>query len=262
MRLRPHSLAPRWNELDEAVTLLIPIGSCEQHGPHLPLDTDTQIALEIAHRAAAHIDNCLVAPPITISASESTKGFREHCRSEMKRSLSVLSSSVARLIGHAVSFSSMARRKCWRNYRSLQGACGEGRPALDWWPTGSNTDLHAGRIETSVMLLIDPDQVNTASMATGPTLRMQHCGTRGARTFPDGCSRGSTRCDRRRRRRMVNEVDNRPRCCHQARRTLKFSLDTTTHLTPGGGRRLTTEHPQVVTSWRNNDQQDHRGRRC
>jgi len=32
---------------------------------------------------------------------------------------------------------------------------------------------------------------------------------------------------------MVNEVDNRPRCCHSARRTLKFSLDTTTHLTPG-----------------------------
>ena len=109
LRLRPHSLgAARWNELDEAVTLLIPIGSCEQHGPHLPLDTDTQIALE-----------SLTAPLLTSTTvwlhrrsrsrhRESTKGFREHCRSEMKRSLSVLSSSVARLIGHAVSFSSMA----------------------------------------------------------------------------------------------------------------------------------------------------------
>ena len=83
------------------------------------------------------------------------------------------------------------------------------------------------------MLLIDPDQVNTASMATGPTPSYAALANTGCRTFPDGCSRGSTRCDRRRRRRMVNEVDNRPRCCHQARRTLKFSLDTTTHLTPG-----------------------------
>ena len=32
---------------------------------------------------------------------------------------------------------------------------------------------------------------------------------------------------------MVNEVDNRPRYCHPARRTLKFFLDTTTLLTPG-----------------------------
>ena len=32
---------------------------------------------------------------------------------------------------------------------------------------------------------------------------------------------------------MVNEVDNRPRYCHRARRTLKFFLDTTTRLTPG-----------------------------
>ena len=71
----PIPLAPRWNELDEAVTLLVPIGSCEQHGSHLPLDTDTQIALEIAHRAAAHIDDCLVAPPITISASGEHQGF-------------------------------------------------------------------------------------------------------------------------------------------------------------------------------------------
>ncbi len=32
---------------------------------------------------------------------------------------------------------------------------------------------------------------------------------------------------------MVDEVDNRPRQCHQARHTLKFFLDTTTCLTPG-----------------------------
>ena len=29
--------------------VLVPIGSCEQHGPHLPLDTDTRIVLFLAN---------------------------------------------------------------------------------------------------------------------------------------------------------------------------------------------------------------------
>ena len=33
--------------------VLVPIGSCEQHGAHLPLGTDTITALEVARRAAA-----------------------------------------------------------------------------------------------------------------------------------------------------------------------------------------------------------------
>ncbi|HZC13714.1 MAG TPA: creatininase family protein, partial [Thermoleophilaceae bacterium] len=31
--------------------VLVPIGSCEQHGAHLPLGTDTITALEVARRA-------------------------------------------------------------------------------------------------------------------------------------------------------------------------------------------------------------------
>jgi len=38
----------RWPEIDGAPTLLIPVGSCEQHGPALPLDTDTRIAVAVA----------------------------------------------------------------------------------------------------------------------------------------------------------------------------------------------------------------------
>ena len=28
-------------------TLVVPVGSLEQHGPHLPLDTDTQVAVAL-----------------------------------------------------------------------------------------------------------------------------------------------------------------------------------------------------------------------
>src|ERR671914_874377 len=42
--------------------VLIPIGSCEQHGAHLPLGTDTITALEVARRAAVKAD-VPYAPP-------------------------------------------------------------------------------------------------------------------------------------------------------------------------------------------------------
>ena len=42
--------------------ILIPIGSCEQHGAHLPLGTDTITALEVSRRAAEKAD-VPYAPP-------------------------------------------------------------------------------------------------------------------------------------------------------------------------------------------------------
>jgi creatinine amidohydrolase len=43
--------------------VLIPIASTEQHGPHLPLSTDTVTALQVASRVAA-INNMLHTPAI------------------------------------------------------------------------------------------------------------------------------------------------------------------------------------------------------
>src|SRR5215217_3948939 len=42
--------------------ILVPIGSCEQHGAHLPLGTDTITALEVARRAALKADVPYTAP--------------------------------------------------------------------------------------------------------------------------------------------------------------------------------------------------------
>ena len=58
-------LAPpdiRWF-LERSDIVLVPMGSLEQHGPHLPLGTDTITALEVARRAA-EIADVPYAPPL------------------------------------------------------------------------------------------------------------------------------------------------------------------------------------------------------
>ena len=54
--------------------LTIPIGSTEQHGPHLPLDTDTRIATAVARAATAQLSDggdlrWMVAPAVAYGDS-------------------------------------------------------------------------------------------------------------------------------------------------------------------------------------------------
>jgi len=59
-----------WNDVEERPpALLVPVGSCEQHGPHLPLGTDTLIAEAIARAAAEQLSDAVVAPSLSITAS-------------------------------------------------------------------------------------------------------------------------------------------------------------------------------------------------
>jgi creatinine amidohydrolase len=53
--------------IEEKVPLVVPVGSIEQHGPHLPLGTDAYIPFELAKRAAAR-RRVVVAPPVTYAA--------------------------------------------------------------------------------------------------------------------------------------------------------------------------------------------------
>ncbi len=150
----------RWTDIPAAVNLLIPVGSCEQHGPHLPLDTDSQIALAIAQRAAEQVMNTLVAPVVAYGSSGEHAGFpgtlsigtdaTTHLLVELGRS----ADWATRLVfvnGHGGNLSAV--REAVELLRS------EGRTADDWWPRAVPGDLHAGRVETSVMLHLSPDLV-------------------------------------------------------------------------------------------------------
>ena len=74
---------PQWEDLrmpefeawcGKHLTILLPVGSLEEHGPHLPLGTDTFHAIEVARRVA-QLRPVLVAPPLFYGLCRST---REH----------------------------------------------------------------------------------------------------------------------------------------------------------------------------------------
>ena len=58
-----------WEEMNEAIAMqkvvILPTGTIEQHGPHLPLDVDVflaeSVSLEAGRRAS---DRVLVLPPV------------------------------------------------------------------------------------------------------------------------------------------------------------------------------------------------------
>lgn len=49
---------------DAGVTVLVPLGATEQHGPHLPADTDTFLAEQMCLACAERLDDVLVAPAV------------------------------------------------------------------------------------------------------------------------------------------------------------------------------------------------------
>jgi len=63
-----------WPDMPTQV-LAVPVGSTEQHGPHLPLSTDTDIALALASGLAGRRADVVVAPSMAYGASGEHAGF-------------------------------------------------------------------------------------------------------------------------------------------------------------------------------------------
>lgn len=69
-----------WATVEEAVrlgkdTVIIGVGSIEQHGPHLPLATDAKVAKGLCVRVAKKLRNALVAPVIRPGCSDHHREF-------------------------------------------------------------------------------------------------------------------------------------------------------------------------------------------
>jgi creatinine amidohydrolase len=148
-----------WPRVDADV-LVVPLGSTEQHGPHLPLSTDTDIASALAHGLATRRGDVVVAPAVPYGASGEHAGFAgtlsighdalELLLVELVRSATDTFPHVLLVNGHG------------GNVPTLSAACArlrdESRDVLVWNPPWRG-DAHAGRTETSVQLALDPHRV-------------------------------------------------------------------------------------------------------
>jgi mycofactocin precursor peptide peptidase len=161
-----------WTALDGVRPLLvIPVGSCEQHGPHLPMSTDTVIALALAERAVRSIDHAVLGPALTVTASGEHAGFAgtlsigtdvmEQVVVELVRSADWASGTVL-VNGHGGN-----RAPVDAAVRQLRG---EGRRVEAWWPRVGGGDLHAGHTETSMMLALAPHLVEMSAATPGPEI--------------------------------------------------------------------------------------------
>ena len=162
-----------WTEVDRAArrVLLVPLGSLEQHGPHLPLDTDTRIALAVASGAASGREGVAVAPAITLGASGEHAGF--------PGTLSIGTPALTELL---VELGRDAARD-WKalllvnahggNRDAVDAALArlraEGRRSAVFHAGPAGGDAHAGRTETALLLHIDSDAVHLDAVEVGET---------------------------------------------------------------------------------------------
>lgn len=150
--------------------LLVPVGSCEQHGPHLPLDTDTRIALAVCDGLAAETDRVIVAPAIAVGASGEHAGFP----GMLSIGTEVLTDVVVELVRSADRFAGVlvvnAHGGNGPGLAAAEVICtAEGRNALIHHVSFSAGDAHAGRTETSILLALCPDLVRMDRAVPGVT---------------------------------------------------------------------------------------------
>ena len=159
-----------WPEVDPAQVLLIPLGSTEQHGPHLPLNTDTRIAEAVA-RGAADAVGAVVAPALAYGASGEHAGFAgtlsigtqalQIVLVELVRSASQTFDRIVLVNGHGGNHQAVTA--------AVEQMRNEGHQVTSWSPSVPGGDAHAGRTETSLMLAIDAGCVDLAAAEPGNT---------------------------------------------------------------------------------------------
>ena len=171
-----------WQEAEimmkEARAIIVPLGSTEQHGFHLPLNTDSTIAdylaLEVAKRT-----NCLVTPTLTYGQVWSAKDFPgtiaiqertyinflkdivTSLESKSPRNIILFSGHLGNVAPSKIAARELLDEKGFNNVYHFsyivdmkQAASGIMETEL-WHGSG----LHGGEMETSVLLRITPELV-------------------------------------------------------------------------------------------------------
>ncbi len=134
---------------------IIPVGSIEQHGPHLPISTDSDIVTEIAFRLSEKINGLLLPtisygisnehfPFFNLSVKKSTlsKILEDVCESLIKNGIS----RILIINGHYGNLDSLRGFEKKNSRRKIK--------IFSYWKYMSREFDHAGSVETSMMLAI------------------------------------------------------------------------------------------------------------
>lgn len=167
MRKGSRISALAWPDVPVGV-LAVPIGSTEQHGPHLPLTTDTDIAEAIVDGLAGRRPDLVVAPTVPYGSSGEHAGFPGTLsigREATELLLVELGRSAADSFDAVLVVSTHGGNADPVN-RAVGRLRDEGRQVRAWAPRWKG-DAHAGRVETSVMLAVAPGRVDMGRAAPG-----------------------------------------------------------------------------------------------
>jgi creatinine amidohydrolase len=156
-----------WTEVLDRPLVVVPVGSTEQHGPHLPLETDTLIATAVAHELA-ECHGGYVAPALSIGASGEHQGFPgvlsigtntlRLVLVELARSLSLWAGRIVLVNGHGGNVEAVTA--------AVRQLLEEGHQ-VSWVPCAVRGDAHAGRAETSLLLHLAPWHVRLHRVEPG-----------------------------------------------------------------------------------------------
>ena len=157
--------------LPECTVALLPVGAVEQHGPVLPLGTDAAVASYLARIAAERSDRLLL-PPIAVGVSHEHRQFPGtlSISPDQLRDLAVSlgrslgSHRLRRVVfvnGHGSNAAPLAEAALRLRDESVHAF------VFNWWLSipgtleklFAKTDAHAGAVEASAMLVIDPGSV-------------------------------------------------------------------------------------------------------
>lgn len=151
--------------------LVVPVGSCEQHGPHLPFDVDTSVARAVVHGLAQHAPAVVVGPALAYGASGEHEGFAgtvsigtDALRTvlvEIGRSATRWADRALFVTGHGGNAQALVEATTLLRAERRDAA---------WWPCAvTGGDAHAGRTETSMCLSLRPEDVRLGRAEGGST---------------------------------------------------------------------------------------------
>ena len=183
-----------WCDVKEAIsagydTAVLAIGSMEQHGPHLPIKTDSAIGEALALGVANQLGNALKGPTIRLGCSRHHLSFAGTVSVSPETLLAVLSDyidslchhgfrTIVILASHGGNFAPVNQaleslRKSHPKHTIL--FCGNISAMMDVMfieaekhgISKEQAGVHAGDLETSIMLALEPSQVQVERCAAG-----------------------------------------------------------------------------------------------